>query len=64
MFCLSVPATRRDQRTENLLEIVAPHLHFASTVNYHLYNAMQKLEVINRPQAVAAAVRLGLIEID
>ncbi len=109
MFCMSVPGGRRDRRTETLLELVAPHLHFAlcrlfdgrrrsnggvvlsprekdilrlmmqgksswdmsviigiseSTVNYHVYHAMQKLEAINRPQAVAAAVRLGLIEID
>ena len=35
-----------------------------STVNYHVYNIMQKLEVVNRPQAVAVAVRLGLIDLD
>ncbi len=34
------------------------------TVNYHIYKLMEKLEVINRPQAVAVAARLGLIEID
>jgi DNA-binding CsgD family transcriptional regulator len=34
------------------------------TVNYHVYNIMQKLEVVNRPQALAVAVRLGLIEIE
>ncbi len=34
-----------------------------STVNYHVYNIMRKLEVTNRPQAVAAAVRLGLVEL-
>jgi DNA-binding CsgD family transcriptional regulator len=33
------------------------------TVNYHIYNIMQKLEAVNRPQAVAAAVHLGLIDI-
>ncbi len=33
-----------------------------STVNYHVYNVMLKLDVVNRPQAVAAAVRLGLID--
>jgi len=34
------------------------------TVNYHIYNIMQKLEVVNRPQALAVAVRLGLIDIE
>jgi DNA-binding CsgD family transcriptional regulator len=34
------------------------------TVNYHVYNIMQKLEAVNRPQAVAAAARLGLIDIE
>jgi DNA-binding CsgD family transcriptional regulator len=34
-----------------------------STVNYHVYNVMRKLDVINRPQAVAVAARLGLVEI-
>ena len=32
-----------------------------STVVFHLKNAMAKLNVINRPQAVAAAFRLGLL---
>jgi DNA-binding CsgD family transcriptional regulator len=109
MFCLSVPTARRDERTETLLELVVPHLHFACcrlfdghrraaggvalstvekdilqlimqgksswdmsviigiserTVNYHVYRVMEKLEAINRPQAVAVALRLGLIEID
>lgn len=109
MFCLSVPAPRRDQRTEKLLELVVPHLHSAlcrlfdeaqrggarevvlcarekeilqlmmqgksswdmsvifgiseSTVNYHVYSVMRKLEAINRPQAVAVAARLGLVEL-
>jgi DNA-binding CsgD family transcriptional regulator len=108
MFCLSVPAPRRDQRTETLLEFVVPHLHSAlcrlfdeeqrgareivlsvrekeilrllmqgksswemsviigiseSTVNYHVYNVVRKLGAINRPQAVAVAARLGLVEI-
>ncbi len=35
-----------------------------STTNYHVYNIMRKLKVVNRPQAVAAAVRLGLICFD
>lgn len=35
-----------------------------STVNYHVYNAMQKLEAVNRTQAVAVAARLGLVEPD
>jgi DNA-binding CsgD family transcriptional regulator len=109
MFCLSVPSVRRDERTEAILELVVPHLHFAlcrlydgqrrdaegirlsarekdilrlmmqgksswdmsiiigiseSTVNYHVYNVMQKLEAINRPQAVAVAARLGLVEVE
>ncbi len=34
-----------------------------STVNYHIYNIMGKLDVSNRPQAVAVAARLGIIEI-
>jgi LuxR family transcriptional regulator, quorum-sensing system regulator CviR len=33
------------------------------TVNYHVYNIMEKLAVTNRPQAVAAATRLGLIDL-
>ncbi|MDD2319375.1 MAG: helix-turn-helix transcriptional regulator [Geobacteraceae bacterium] len=33
------------------------------TVNYHVYNIMEKLEAVNRPQALAIALRLGLIEI-
>jgi len=108
MFCLSVPAPRRDQRTEKLLELVVPHLHSAlcrlfdeekrgarevvlsarekeilqlmmlgksswgmsviigiseSTVNYHVYSVMRKLEAVNRPQAVAVAARLALVEV-
>ncbi|HTP65937.1 MAG TPA: LuxR C-terminal-related transcriptional regulator [Geobacteraceae bacterium] len=34
------------------------------TVNYHVYNIMEKLGVTNRPQAVAVATRLGLIDFD
>ncbi len=34
-----------------------------STVNYHVYNIMRKLDASNRPQAVAIATRLGLINI-
>lgn len=34
------------------------------TVNYHIYNIMQKLDAVNRPQAVATAVRLSLIDLD
>jgi len=33
-----------------------------STVVFHVKNAMSKLNVINRPQAIAAAFRLGLLE--
>ena len=33
-----------------------------STVVYHLNNAMRKLGVVNRPQAIAAAFRLGLLD--
>lgn len=32
------------------------------TVNYHVYNIMQKLDVVNRPQALAVATRMGLID--
>lgn len=31
------------------------------TINFHVYNIMQKLEVTNRAQAVAVGARLGLI---
>ncbi len=34
-----------------------------STVNFHVYNIMQKLGAINRPQAVAVATHLGLINL-
>jgi DNA-binding CsgD family transcriptional regulator len=34
------------------------------TVNYHVYNIMQKLGAINRPQAVAIATHLGLVDFD
>jgi DNA-binding CsgD family transcriptional regulator len=33
------------------------------TVNFHVHNIMRKLGAMNRPQAVAVAARLGLIEI-
>ena len=32
------------------------------TVQYHLYNSMKKLDVYNKPQAVAKAILLGLIK--
>ena len=32
------------------------------TVNYHVYNLMQKLGVTNRPQAIAVAAHSGLID--
>lgn len=35
-----------------------------STVNFHVYNIMQKLGAVNRPQAIAVATRLGLIDVD
>ncbi len=31
------------------------------TVNYHIYNIIQKLEAMNRTQAVAIAIKMGLI---
>jgi DNA-binding CsgD family transcriptional regulator len=34
------------------------------TVNFHVYNIFRKLGATNRPQAVAVATRLGLINID
>ncbi len=34
------------------------------TVNYHVYNLMRKFAAINRTQAVAAALHLGLIDSD
>jgi DNA-binding CsgD family transcriptional regulator len=33
------------------------------TVNFHVYNIMKKLDVSNRPQAVAVAAHLGLVDI-
>ena len=33
------------------------------TINYHVYNIMHKLGAINRPQAVANATHLGLIDV-
>jgi LuxR family transcriptional regulator, quorum-sensing system regulator CviR len=32
-----------------------------STVNFHVYNVMQKLGAVNRPQAVAVATHMGII---
>ena len=34
------------------------------TVNYHIYNIMQKLDAVNRSQAVAVAAYHGLIDLD
>lgn len=34
------------------------------TVNYHVYNALEKLDAKNRPQAVAIATSLGLLKLD
>jgi LuxR family transcriptional regulator, quorum-sensing system regulator CviR len=34
------------------------------TVNFHIYNIMQKLGTINRPQTIAIAARMGLIDLD
>jgi ATP/maltotriose-dependent transcriptional regulator MalT len=34
------------------------------TVKTHLHNAYEKLGVHNRPSAVAAAIRLGLLDVD
>jgi DNA-binding CsgD family transcriptional regulator len=34
------------------------------TANYHIYNMMRKLDAVNRPQALAIATRLGLIDLD
>lgn len=34
------------------------------TVNFHIYKVMEKLNTINRPQTVAVATRLGLIDLD
>jgi LuxR family transcriptional regulator, quorum-sensing system regulator CviR len=33
------------------------------TVNFHVYNIMEKLDAVNRTQVVATAVRIGLIEL-
>ena len=34
------------------------------TVNFHVTNLMRKLDATNRPQVVAIAIRLGLIDLD
>ncbi len=34
------------------------------TVNFRIYNIIGKLDVSNRPRAVAVAPRLGLIDIE
>lgn len=34
------------------------------TVNFHVYNTMRKLGATNRPQVLAVAIRLGLIDLD
>jgi DNA-binding CsgD family transcriptional regulator len=34
------------------------------TVNFHVYNLLRKLGALNRPQAVAIAMRRGLISVD
>lgn len=34
------------------------------TVNFHVYNTMRKLKATSRPQVLAAAMRLGLIDLD
>jgi DNA-binding CsgD family transcriptional regulator len=34
-----------------------------STVNFHIYNIMQKLGTTNRPQTIAVAARLGQIDL-
>jgi len=33
------------------------------TVNFHVYNVMEKLEAVNRPQMVTIALRIGLIDL-
>lgn len=35
-----------------------------ATVNYHVANIMKKLDVVNRAQAVAVALQLGIIDFD
>ena len=35
-----------------------------NTVNFHVKNINKKLDTVNRTQAVAAGVSLGLIDID
>lgn len=35
-----------------------------STVNFHIYNVMQKVGTSNRPQTIAVAARMGLIDLD
>jgi DNA-binding CsgD family transcriptional regulator len=33
------------------------------TVNFHIKNILSKLDAVNRPQAVAMALKLGLLEL-
>lgn len=35
-----------------------------STVNFHIYNIMRKIGTSNRPQTIAVAARMGLIDLD
>ena len=63
----SVSLTAREKEVLNWLKQgkssweMSVILHISErTVNYHVYNIMQKLGAINRPQAVAIATHLGL----
>lgn len=33
------------------------------TVNFHVYNIMEKIEAVNRPQMITIALRMGLINL-
>jgi len=40
-------------------------LHISErTVNFHIRNIMQKLDAVNRTQAVAVAIETGLLDIE
>jgi len=68
---LSQPLTQREIELLQLMasgmsnKAIAEELHIGeNTVKYHLKNIMQKLEVQNRTEAVARAMRIGLLDTD
>lgn len=67
----TTPLSSREREVLNWLKQgksswdVSTILHISErTVNFHINNIMQKLDAINRPQAVAVAIERGLIDIE